>query len=104
MVTEGCQFGQERIYLNVTRVSLALLPGGDVEKVCVWLLCPLMHMAHAPQTILDSSVSPSVCGNSQGKSPVMKNTSILPRIKMFSKKHSYIQYRHSKHVQTITLS
>lgn len=57
MATEGCQFGQERIYLNVTRVSLAQLPGGDVEKVCLWLFCPLTSMPHAPQTIADSSIS-----------------------------------------------
>lgn len=63
MATEGCQFGQERIYLNVTRVSLAQLPGGDVERVCVWLVCPLMLVARAPQTIADSSMS--VSGHSQ---------------------------------------
>lgn len=61
MATEGCQFGQEQIYLNVTRVSLAQLPGGDVERVCLWLLCPLTYVPHAPQTIADSSISLSVC-------------------------------------------
>lgn len=57
MATEGCQFGQEITYLNVTRVSLAQLPGGDVETVCLWLFCPFTSMPHALQTIADSSTS-----------------------------------------------
>lgn len=46
LATEGCQVGQERIYLNITKVSLAQLPGGDMERVCLWLFCPrrLCHM------------------------------------------------------------
>lgn len=76
MATEGCQFGQERIYLNVTRVSPAQLPGGDVEGG-LWLLCPLTYMPHAPQTIADSSVCLSVCLRQQPgevRSLRMKNT------------------------------
>lgn len=65
MATEGCQFGQEIIYLNVTRVSLAQLPGGDVENVCLWLLCPLTYMPHAHRTIVNSSISLTVSVNDQ---------------------------------------
>ncbi len=99
MATEGCQFGQERIYLNVTRVSSAELPGGDVERVCLWLLCPLTHMPHAPQTIADSSIPVSDCSNSQGRLQGMKSNP--PYVRIFSRKHTYIHtvHAHIKHSQ-----
>lgn len=89
MATEGCQFGQERIYLNVTRVSFAQLPGGDVERVCLWLPCPLTYMPHAPQTIANSSFPLSVCSKSQGKPSGMKSSSTLSYVRRFAKKHTY---------------
>lgn len=56
LATEGCQVGQERIYLNVTRVSLAQLPGGVMERVCLWLFCPLTSVPHSLRTIDDSFI------------------------------------------------
>lgn len=79
MAAEGCQFGQEQIYLNMTRVSLAQLPGGDVERVCLWLSCPLKSMPHAPQTIVDSSISlfaaTAKIGSQQWNAPQLSLTS-----------------------------
>lgn len=102
MATEGCQFGQESIYLNVTRVSLAQLPGGDVERVCLWLPCPLTYMPHAPQTIANSSFPLSLYSKSQGRPPGMKSTSTLSYMRIFAKKHTY-SIKIIEHISILTL-
>lgn len=56
MVTEGCQFREERIYLSVTKVSLSKFPNGEVQRVCLWLFCHLTHMPYIPSTILYSYI------------------------------------------------
>lgn len=61
---EGCQVGQERIYLNVTRVSLAQIPGGGYgEGLSLVILSPDVCATCAPNN--RRFIHLSVCRSSQ---------------------------------------